>query len=296
VTRLLPGLRMRFAVGLAVPALIAVTIVYFTLALYPASISTSAVREVRYQRVRLEADRMEKGEIKDPDVFVKREILDRLKSAKDEDATNVVVLAQLAEYTMARWQSVQLLDVEGRKKIADEANKFAADAQRANPEGEDGYLSEYKIRVAAGQRLNRVAKQLEDDLEADAKKDAKKKTPGKSDKDKADKDKKQPERKMSPQERVAWARRAVRWRNEAVAQHAKAAEALQPYLSRDPHDPNLRFLLAHAFDKAGKKIEAEEAARAALEIDAKVGDGRPRSLSDQQRDRLRQILGKQSAP
>ena len=113
-------------------------------------------------------------------------------------------------------------------------------------------------KMANGKKPTEATVKAKIDAKKPAKDDKKEKTPP----------------KMSPQERAAIARAIVHLRTKSVEAYQDAAAVLREYLIRDPHNADLRYRLAHALDRAGKKGEAEETARAALEIDEKIGEDR----------------------
>lgn len=274
----------------ALPALIVVALVYLAFVVFPASIGTYSVREAKRQAAVYYSDRLaDEGErrIGNPDAFVEKEILNRLEAAQQDDPGNVRIFSMLGDWQIRRWRIVQGGADPEKNKEAKAAVYFARKARGLNVEGPDGYVTEHGVYFKMGGSFVSMAKQVEDDL---------------------DKDKK--EKKMPADVK----QRAQEWstlcNQKASEAYGYAAQAASDYLTRDPTSPSLRYLVAEALDLAAThqekvadnpykkeqvrlaRLGAKEAAQATLDLDRAVGEDRPRSLSDQQRDQMRAILKK----
>jgi hypothetical protein len=286
-----------FFAGLGLPALLGLSFAFFALVLYPASVGTYNLRMAKAQAALLNADRHNKNTserlIKNEKTFIEQEIFQRLKTAEREDAGNVRVRALLATDMIDRWivryrtlSNLQGEEARETTKTAEDAVRLAALARLANPEGPEGYLAERDVHLAMAKEQARRAQQIDEDLKKD-------REPKKDAKDK--KDKNAP--KLSPTARKV----AEAWRDElrnkvVPNEYRHAALALEAYVPRDPANPLLRYQLAAARLSANDFEGARKAAQEAHDLDRKIGPGRPRSLSDQQRDQVKRWLGEKSAP
>ena len=250
---------------LPVPIFLAVAFGFFAFVGYPPAGSASALKTSQYGGVEYsEALRGKKDgpRITDRAVFIRKQIIEPLETAQNDDKTNVRLLTELAGWYSRLWAQLRF-DAAG-EKIGEDAVRWARRAQKANPEWSEGYRAEFDVRIyIASVRLQDIT-----DLE------------------------KQIANTKHPVNERARARQAVdRIQAQRRQQFELAAAALTAYLPRDPTDPLLRMKLASALYEAKSPL-APAMAQEARRLDHLVKP--PRSLSDPQRQQLEKWLGKES--
>lgn len=148
---------------LPLPVLAAVCLGYLLLVLYPTSRATGELREARGYGVlgwqTVVEPRLREQLAKDPapkeklqalhaaDAWLKARILAPLERAAREDPADIEPLLALAHWTGERWKLFP-----GDPEIARRAVLYAVLAQQLDPEGRDGYLTEYRLRLQFAQR------------------------------------------------------------------------------------------------------------------------------------------------
>jgi O-antigen ligase/tetratricopeptide (TPR) repeat protein len=199
------------------------------------------------------------------------------KARKKADTDNAALDLLLANLSLHAWQGAggqPANDDEptGGRKInyRREALQYAKQVQQLDPDGRDGYLNEYGLRVAFAEFHNREMRELI-----------------------------QPSPSMSMALGLAGRRAAVQanktkpqyqeFLKEQQIQYSKAAEPLKEFLNKDPNDPRLHFQLAVVLYLAGRPDEAEPIAKRALEL-AEINKYPTRTLTGEQKRQLQQLI------
>jgi hypothetical protein len=267
--------RSQVALVLPVPVVIAGGFCYFAFVFYPASASAAADQRARFLGSYFLTQRdlqPEKRKLQSNQAtfFVREKIIDPLIKAEKEDEGNVRLRVQLAWWYGEVWRETPLL--QRNHDYDKRALAWAALAQKANPEGPEGYLVEYDLYARLTGKYLSAAGQLEKEAKEEPK------------------DKKV---KVTPAMRKSKQTAADSLKGKAREAFDNAAKSLRAYMKRDPTDPFLHFHLAGAFHGAGKPEMAREEAQKALRLDATVKP--PRNLTSEQREQLMKMLGKESA-
>jgi hypothetical protein len=205
--------------------------------------------------------------------YIKKNILEPLVEAAKYDPDDARIKVMQSRWTLELWA-----DRAGDRDTTAVAVAFAAQAEKLDPRGRDGYQAEYAARMAFGKRMEFFSG-----------------LPGAA---------------LGPGYRVFLAE--ARWPNplgrdaietakrryrEAVAakqkeginpyepavQYLEAAAVLEKYLPNAPNDPELRYLWAEALFKAWEDDRCAEQAAEALRLDKAAA--RP-PLTDEQRRKL----------
>jgi tetratricopeptide (TPR) repeat protein len=257
--------RHQVAYVLPLPVLGAAAFCYFTFVFYPPSAGVHADRRA-CQFAEVFHEQMNKApeerEMHNPVEFVTWGIIVPVYRAEKEDYANTRLRVMLANWygELARLRDQKNLKP---KNDFDLALSWAKVARDTNPEGREGYEVEYNIYM----RLARV-------FRADAER--------------------QEKEAPNPKKMPAATREQVIRTNRLLAQRhfAKAAEALQKYIPRDPTNPNLHFHMAYALYSAGNTEAGRKEADDAFDLDRRAGT--PRKLTDQQREQLAEWLRQDS--
>lgn len=270
LTTVLPATRSqgRAVDLLVVPVTLAAACAFFLFVFYPAANSDNVLRRVQMasQHFLVEMARpTEERGVRDPMGYVRARLIEPLARAQREDPENVRLLVGLAAWHGQVWALAP--EADGQPGPADRAVAWAVLAQKANPEGPDGYLAELDLRLRVATVLRQAIRQIEQE----------KPRPG------------QPA--TTPEQRQALTERLRRGIRE---QYQLAAEVLGRYLPRDPTDPTLRYQYAAVLREAGRLREARQEAAEARRLDARVAP--PRNLSDPQRAQLDRWQADDSRP
>lgn len=181
--------------------------------------------------------------------FLRKEVIAPLERAVKDDPDNAWLRVKLADWYGMVWAHAPM-DV----KAGERGQLAAQDAEKLDPEGQDGCQARYRLFMLFGRVSAEIATRLE------ATKDAK---------------------------NVAVAKQR---RQEAREKYGFAAKTLTRFLPVDPHNARLRFQLAEAFFLAGDQKAGQLQARVARKLDAEASAGGSPSLTNEQRGQIEKWL------
>jgi hypothetical protein len=261
--------RQSWISALVLPVFLGGGVGYMALVFYPAEVVASNTQKARLAGGLFFIDqdkRPDKRTIGNPLKYLRTRVIEPLEEAEKLDRGqdgkgNVRTRVLLASWSVQLWALSPL--AMGNADVGGKAVAWAVLARAANPEGPEGYLAEYEVR----ERIARILRLLVERLKKDA---------------------------AAPKVKKAQKEQSLRLAKDLEGkvrkQYTLAGDALEPYLPRDPTNPQLRYRLAEARFKAGDTDAGLEHAREAQKLDARVSE--PRKLSDPQREQLRQWLEK----
>jgi hypothetical protein len=210
--------------------------------------------------------------IRNPLRYINEKVIQPLDQADRDERSedprrggNVRTRVLLASWWVQQWAISPVAQRNadtGGKGIA-----WAVLAQTANPEGREGYRAEYEARV----RIAGVMRLLEQRMEMEAK------------------NLKLPEPQRQNNLRIAQDLKA-----RIQKQYLLAAQALEPYVPRDPTSPEHPYLIAAALFQAGDRVGGRLRAQQAIDLDNVVGE--PRRLPRPQREQLLEWLVGRTSP
>ena len=266
----LPGWlgRQGWVGAIALPLFLGGGFGYLALVFSPAATASGNTQKARLAAALFIYDQRKPREehtIRNAPKYVFDRVIQPLEDAERDDRGNVRTRVMLATWWVQEWMisPPSRRNVEmGKRGIA-----YAIRAQQANPEDRDGYLAEYNARLSIAAAMKLQVKRMEDESK---------------------------KRKMDEKQKKALRAGIEGQQGQIRELGLLAARALEPYIPRDPTDPELRFRLAAALIEAGEVETGREQAREADRLDGLVG--RPRRLSLPQREQLVKWLEGTTSP
>jgi hypothetical protein len=161
----------------AVPLMAGMAIVYLGLVFYPVTTSAALVQQARSDG-ELYRDQLEKGKgtiARQPISYLRRLILKLLDEASRLTPDDARVQALLAPWYGELWRLELLRDQEvaAPRPQAVKAVEAAVAAQRLDPDGIQGYMAEYQLRIFFAQEWEALAqRRANQDIAAQLRKDA----------------------------------------------------------------------------------------------------------------------------
>jgi hypothetical protein len=262
--------RHRVAYMLPLPVLAAGAFCYFTFIFYSPSAGSHADWRVRYledyfHNQQIKAPEERKLADADRAGFIYVGIISPILRAEREDPGNVRLRVKLASWygEMARYRDQR--NLKGPNDLQ-WSRIWAEQARKANPEGRESYEVGYNVQRRLARAYIAEAEQNEKELR---------------------------ETKKLPVQRREQLKRLVSLNRTLTKSHSEqAAKILEPYVRRDPTNPDLHYHLAVALYSADKPDAARKEANDAFWLDNRVGA--PRKLTHLQREQLMNWLGKES--
>jgi tetratricopeptide (TPR) repeat protein len=244
------------AMILPLPIFLGVFLGYGIYILYPVLASDGLMREAvqaaaYFQNEKAKPRAEQSAGIRDnPLAFIRRGVIERFEQAARLTPDDARIYVQLAWWNHIVWEMGQRQSPR-ELPLAERALGYGVKAAQLDPHGASGYVIQYQIRMS-------YAKINEDSAEAI--------------------------RKEHGDPLVINDREIT-----AREQYKLAGKTLEGYLSDDPHDAGLHFLLWRAWSKAGDKDEAREHAEKAQQLD-KLVTMPARQLTELQRTQLDEWL------
>jgi hypothetical protein len=146
--------------ALPLPALAVVALLYFSAVFQPVSNGLAALDEARgaYEQalIRVREAVTERASATDKlwqaGTYLHQHVLKPLERAAAADPSSAVPPIELANWNGERWRLFPREPGLGEKAV-----RYAVRAQQLDPDGKDGYLAEYRLRTAFGERLKEKA-------------------------------------------------------------------------------------------------------------------------------------------
>jgi O-antigen ligase len=275
----------RLLLTLPVPALIALTLIYFVTVFYPVTAAaTLRHRALAGGRFLIEKNRV-LGSRRANEVLVGKlegAVLAPLTQALALDPGDARIPLDLAKWEAQIWAVDPHDEKHARLAVA-----WAEVAIQRDPESLDGYQTLYELRKMFASRKEQSLEQVTYRLSSPVRcwlfggayqvaylAD---------------------QRKTKPDEFTAYQKKLEENLKEAKNQHRFAAEALARYLPRDPTNVEVRYLVADAWFQAGDLERARNLALEALLLDKQLTHP-SRKLTDEQRERLSRLFQGATAP
>jgi len=267
LTWLLPS---RVFLAVPVPVLAALTLIYFATAFYPVTASAALTRSAIPLGQKLLSAKPQSDSPVVRALLVrnlKREVIPKLQQAAELDPGNARIALDLAWWLGRLWVLDPREESPGKQGVA-----WAEQAILLDPESRDGYQTVYQLRRMFAYRLEHPPVPPLRGMLFGAGYEA--------------------AHMLQLREKDLKYKENLK---EAREQQQFAAEALARYADKDPFNPELRFLMAEAWFRAGEMKRAREQAVEALKLDNKImGPGR--KLSAEQRHQLGSWFPEDSLP